>query len=501
MQSYRNYQQANRSPHATAARRGPGPMVAPPQSHQGQPQLTAAQIQQQRLESLRRQDLARRQAKKPTDREIPDEVSEAIVGDGVDRYKQLREVERRLDAVMMRKRLDISDNLQRRYTRREGILRVWVSNTAEGQPWQVMEEGTANEDGMFELGENQATYKVKIEGRLLDDPEDDEADKPAPQHRPRLSTFFKQISIDFDRDPNLQPDGFSQIEWRKKQMTPGQQLDPTDSENNFDRLEFTRKADENINITINLTRDEKSERFKLSPELAEILDTEEEDRAGAVQGIWEYCRAMGLQEDDDKRKIICDEPLRKLFKADQVYFPYVPDALVAHLHPLPPIQLQYTIRVDKSYIKGERDEDSSSDGEAAEELKPCRPTVYDIRVPMPNPLQHQLTRFQTSKSHLNDLQTIVKIDDDLALLVQKIHQTNAKRKFYNNLAKDPTSFVKRWISSQQRDLEIILAEATRGGGEDATNEEFRRGGRDGVWGSELARESVGLWLARNSKPH
>lgn len=83
--------------------------------------------------------------------------------------------------------------------------------------------------------------------------------------------------------------------------------------------------------------------------------------------------------------------------------------------------------------------------------------------------------------------------------MQKVHQTNAKRKFYDNLAKDPTSFIKRWTSSQQRDLEVILAEATRGGGEDATNEEWRRGGPDGVWGSELARESVGLWLARNSK--
>lgn len=118
---------------------------------------------------------------------------------------------------------------------------------------------------------------------------------------------------------------------------------------------------------------------------------------------------------------------------------------------------------------------------------------------MPNPLLHQLTRFHTSKAHIGDLQTIVRTDDELALLVQKIHQTNAKRKFYDNLAKDPTSFVKRWISSQQRDLEVILAEATRGGGEDATNEEFRRGGRDGVWGSELARESVGLWLARNNQ--
>lgn len=294
--------------------RAAGPMVAPPhQAHTQQPALTQAQLQQQHLETIRRQDIARRQAKKPTDRDIPDEISEAVVGDGVDRYKKLRDVEKRLDAVMMRKRLDISDNLQRGYTRREGILRIWVSNTAEGQPWQVMEEGTGNEDGMFELGESQATFRVKIEGRLLDDPEDDEEDKPPPAQRPRFSHFFKAMTIDFDRDPNLQPDGFSQIEWRKPQPTAqNPTIDQQSSEVSFDTIEFTRKADENINITINLTRDEKTERYRLSPELADILDTEEEDRAGAVQGIWEYCRAMGLQEDDDKRKIICDGPLRKV---------------------------------------------------------------------------------------------------------------------------------------------------------------------------------------------
>lgn len=293
--------------------RNAGPMVAPPQAHaQQQQQLTAAQLQQQHVEAIRRQDLARRQAKKPTDREVPDEVSEAVVGDGVERYKKLRDAEKRLDAIMMRKRLDISDNLQRRWTRREGTLRVWISNTAEGQPWQVVEEGNANEDGMFELGESQATFKVKIEGRLKEDPDEDEADKAPAAHRPRLSTFFKAITIDFDRNPSLNPDGYSQIEWRKKQVAPGQPPDPNDSENNFDQLAFTRKADENINITINLTRDEKSERYQLSPELAEILDTDQEDRAGAVQGIWEYCRAMGLQEDDDKRKIICDAALQKV---------------------------------------------------------------------------------------------------------------------------------------------------------------------------------------------
>lgn len=290
-----------------------GPMVAPP-PHQGQPQPTAADIQRQQLERTRQADLARRQSRKPTDREIPDELNEVIVGDGVDKYKQLRDVERKLDAVMMRKRLDVTDNLQRRYTRREGVLRVWVSNTADGQPWQVMEDGSVGlgEDGTFDFGDSQATFRVKVEGRLLKDPEEsnEDEDDEKKAKRPRLSNFFKAITIDFDRNPALQPDGYSQIEWRKAPANPN--TDPNSSESNFDTLEFERKADENINVTISLYRDEKSERFKLSPLLAEILDIEEEDRAGAVQGIWEYCRAMGLQEDEDRRSIVCDEALRRV---------------------------------------------------------------------------------------------------------------------------------------------------------------------------------------------
>nr|POE92352.1 swi/snf and rsc complexes subunit ssr3 [Quercus suber] len=486
--------------------RAAGPMVAPQNSHQAQP--TAAQLQAQHVETLRRQEIARRLSKKPTDRDIPsDELADVIVGDGVERYKKLRDAERRLDSVMTRKRLDVVDNLQRRYTRREGVLRVWISNTAEGQPWQTIEEGTGlNEDGMFEFEENsQATYRVKIEGRLLEDEisddhhADEEKEKEEegegeekgstevklPQQRPRFSHFFKAITVDFSRNPGLQPDGYSAIEWRKPQAGPqNPTFHPNSSEASFDTLEFERKSDENMNVVISLVPDEKSERFKLSPQLAEILDADEEDRAGAVQGIWEYCRAMGLQEDEDKRSIVCDAALRKLFNSDNVYFPHVPDLLMPHLLPAPPIQLRYTIRVDKQYIRG-------SNGTAANQ-----PTIYDIRVPLPNPLIRQLSRFHTSKRHIQDLQQIVRTDEDLALLVQKLHHTNAKRKFHENLAKDPANFVRRWVSSQKRDLEVVLAEATRGGSEDAGGDEWRRGGETGLWGSQLAQESVGMWLAR-----
>ena len=291
----------------------------PPQVvQQAQPPPTQQQMEQYRHEQNRRLELARRQSKKPTDREIPDELAEVIVGDGIDRYKKLRDVERRLDAVMMRKRLDISDNTQRTHTRREGVLRVWISNTAEGQPWQVAEEGGVGfgEDGTFDFGESsQATFRVKLEGRLLDDQFEsdrtEEEKKDDNARRPRLSHFFKSITIEFDRNPQLQPDGYSAIEW-KKPPTGSQNYDPNSSEVSFDTLEFERKIDENINVTINLVREVKTERFKLSPQLAEILDIDEEDRAGAVQGIWEYCRVMGLQEDEDRRSVVCDEALRQV---------------------------------------------------------------------------------------------------------------------------------------------------------------------------------------------
>lgn len=319
-------------------RRGTGPGYQPHPHHlqqqmqQQHPQHAQQQAiaQQQQLQLQRQNDAARAKAKQPTDRNIPDELTEVIVGDGVERYDKLRAVERRLDATMMRKRLDVTDNVAQRFTRREGVLRVWVSNTAEGQPWQVMEEGMAlGEAGTIEFGDaSAATFRVKIEGRLLEEEDkllgdevakdtkeqeqrQQEEDKAKTTRRPRLSHFFKSITIDFHRNPALQPDGYSAIEWRKP-LPGGANFDTNSSEVSFDTLEFERKGDETTNVTISMVRDEKNERYKFSPQLAEVLDTEEDDRVGAIHGIWDYCRSMNLQEDDDRRSIVCDDTLRKV---------------------------------------------------------------------------------------------------------------------------------------------------------------------------------------------
>lgn len=76
--------------------------------------LTQAQIAQQQQAQAHASELAKRRSRRPTDKNLPEGVEDDIVDpEGVQRYKDLRDVERRLDATMTRKRLDIIDNASR----------------------------------------------------------------------------------------------------------------------------------------------------------------------------------------------------------------------------------------------------------------------------------------------------------------------------------------------------------------------------------------------------
>ena len=299
--------------------------IHPPQKPK--PPQVSQQIGQQNA-TMHDLDEAARRSRVPTDKNIPDGVDDLIIGDGVAQYKQMREVERRLDAIMTRKRLqaldpDIRSGSARRYRK----MRIWISNTVENQPWQDRGE---LEEAQFDFDTGvEATYKVKIEGRLLldegdekqptekktrtdsndgteEDPKSDEQQSPLPPHV-RMSHVFSQITVDFDRSKSLQPEAMTAVEWKKPPKDPKAPLPPTAD---FDCLEFERKSDENVNCTINLYRDEDPERFTLSDELAEVVLSKEEDRTSILMKLWEYVKIMGLQQEEDKRVIRCDDLLK-----------------------------------------------------------------------------------------------------------------------------------------------------------------------------------------------
>ncbi|RDW66143.1 hypothetical protein BP6252_09778 [Coleophoma cylindrospora] len=497
-QGYRPYPQQQppqRSPHTAPTRRGIGPMIA---GQQPQNPMTPAQLQAQHQMAQAAQQAARLKSRKPTDKNIPDGVEEFVQGDGVQRYRELRDFERRLDSTTMRKRLDVLDSVNRN-VKRYRTLRVWISNTVEDQPWQA----DALDVDAFDFSTNMdSSYKVKIEGRLLDEEEQDDDDldsdeedevadgadpmdedekekkKKTPVKQSKFSHFFKAMTVDFDR--SRAKDGAEQsVEWKKPVVAPNSANLPNAAD--FDQLEFKRGGDENVNITINLTRDEAPERFTLSPALAEIMDTREATRAEVVMGVWDYIKIMGLQEDDEKRTFRCDDLLKQIIPRETGYIPFISEAVIPHMTAIPPVKLSYTIRVDQEFHKDPQ------------------PTIYDIRVSLDDPIRAAYANFMNNPSTAVSLREIDTLNNNLAVLIQAISHSKSKHTFLTSFADNPTNFIKKWLSSQKRDLEIMAGEAMRGGGEDASGDEWKRGGPDSIWSSDSVKECVTLMIGQKAR--
>lgn len=205
----------------------------------------------------------------------------------------------------------------------------------EDQPWQ---SDTIDDVDAFDFSTNMdSSYRVKIEGRLLDDDEEEDSDSDdededvpmdgteaekktkTPAKTYKFSHFFKAMTVDFDR-PRTKDGQIQSVEWKKPVVAPNTTSLPNAAD--FDQLEFKRGGDENVNITINLTRDETPEIFQLSAPLADILDTTEATRAEAVMGIWDYIKGMGLEEDEEKRSFDCDDRLKAVCVCLVKSYPY-----------------------------------------------------------------------------------------------------------------------------------------------------------------------------------
>ncbi|KAL9009874.1 MAG: hypothetical protein Q9173_005139, partial [Seirophora scorigena] len=289
-----------------------------------------AQLKELERREAREKEMAQRRTNRPTDKNLPDGIDEFVIGDGVQQYKRMRDVERRLDAMMMRKRLDLQDP-RHHGSKRYKKMRIWISNTVDFQQWQKGEE-----QELYDFsGHSEGTYRMKIEGRLLEDKDDtlsddddsdaeyegkDEAptdnngnptEKPVVQiglqPKTKMSHFFKAITVEFDRNKNLQADYTTQVEWKRPSFSPNAAVYPEGAD--FDSLEFERKGDSDMNCTVHFYRDD--DRYLLSDPLAELLDCKEADRSFIMIGIWDYIKAMNLQQDDEKRAVQCDDRLRK----------------------------------------------------------------------------------------------------------------------------------------------------------------------------------------------
>ncbi|CAB4412110.1 unnamed protein product [Rhizophagus irregularis] len=353
--------------------------------------------------------------KRALDRNIPEKL-DTLVPESL-LYTELQNFEKRLDATIMRKRLEVQETINKPMKIKR-TLRVFISNTAVNQNPQ--RDSESNDIGFGDT--NVPAWILKIEGRLLD-PSNSSKTNKIPSRK--FSTFFISIIVDLDRDPEMYPDG-NTIEWNKTNNTEG-----------VDGFEIKRKGDANVKCKIFLNLDKQPPRYKLSEDLASLLGIKEETKTGVILALWQYIKHHNLQDNiEDKRFINNDARLESLFNCPRMAFPQIPELINMHLQPIDPITIDYTIRVDKEFHQSRY--------------------AYDIEVEVDDPNKLRLLSVFNNNASQREVQNL---DDKIVQCVQSINNSKTKRDFLLNFAKSPVEFINKWVASQSRDLEVILGES------------------------------------------
>jgi upstream activation factor subunit UAF30 len=96
--------------------------------------------------------------------------------------------------------------------------------------------------------------------------------------------------------------------------------------------------------------------YRLSPELQDIVGTDILPRPQVVSKIWTYIKANNLQNENDKREIICDEKLLKIIKKPKISMFQMNACITEHL----------IEKLDKSAYHHEGSDDEEEDEQEGE---------------------------------------------------------------------------------------------------------------------------------------
>lgn len=332
-------------------------------------------------------------------------------------YTELLEFESRVDAAILRKKVDIQEAVKNPPSVQK-TLRIYVFNTFANQVGTIPKNPNAEPPA----------WTLKIVGRILEDGVDPEQVglmvKSNPIY-PKFSTFFKRVTIGLDQ--RLYPENHMIIWDSSRTPTP------------HEGFEVKRKGDKEFNVKIKLEMTYLPEKFKLSAPLMEVLGIEVDTRARISSAIWQYVKARKLQNADDPSFFNCDPPLLKVFGEEKVKFTMVPQKISNHLSPPQPVHLEHKIKLSGNSPAGNA----------------CYDVLVDVPVLSPKEL-NGLLAYTTEKT-----KEIEAYDEGICTVIRKINEHRKRRAFFLGLSESPVEFIDALVESQGRDLKVLSGEASR----------------------------------------
>lgn len=403
---------------------------------------------------------------KPTEVNIPSKLYDKVPN--LNLYKKLQDAERQLDLLIAQKGLDFqsvqASSMQPNGLKKEsGILRVFIYNTCENQPWQK------NQTSVNEASNSDSSWTLRVEGRFIAD-----SNEKLEIDDLKFSSFLSGISIEIipNNDyPALQGNQSNIIEWRNEaaNQAGNPQLRNGSLLWQFDGIDVKRQGVFPIKAKVAILTKDYSFKLLVSEELAQFTGKREATQQELIYLIWQYVLFKKLfknaenyhsvpavsasslssqalnqeNEETDLSVVQCDDILRGLLKVDSFKFKDLYQLIQPHLRPRQPIVLDYEVDTTRSTTLGD--------------------VVIDIPVELPLSMRslekeiiEENKRAFESMSKSDEL--IQYINQRISLGIVALQSANSREQFYRELSEDPVVFIKRWLESQSETLKALKSE-------------------------------------------
>lgn len=356
----------------------------------------------------------RRKKRKPTDKQIPERVVASVPESAI--YNQLLELEKRVDATLARKKLEIQEAL-RNPPRVPQTLRIYVSCTHEHQaserPDLDVPSWTLCVSGRI-LEEDSVNGSRDVEGSAAS--KATEMGKSGPKTEvPVFSNLLKRLTVNLD--PSLYPEK-PVVSWEA-----GRSLTPVSG------FEIKRAGKKEFVARIQIELNYVPQKYELSPKLVDLLGVALETRPRVTAALWQYIKSKKLQAAADPTVIVCDAPLQEIFGEPRIKMSLIASKLHSHLTMPSPITIEYPIKLSSQ----------------SSQVESC----YDVTVDLPMPLQKEMSDYLTSLEKHRDINTL---DELIARDVRQINEHRKRRAFFLGFSQSPVDFIYGLMASQHRDL-------------------------------------------------
>ncbi|QLL31077.1 hypothetical protein HG536_0A08940 [Torulaspora globosa] len=276
----------------------------------------------------------------------------------------------------------------------------------------------------------------------------------------------------------------------------------------FDGLDIKRPGSENVDCTITiqpqgLTGDD----LEYSPDLAALIGISHGSLHEALYSLYKYILMNNLLINDvsetqatinsssdstkgEKTMVQLDAYLQRLLpkkpptdeepKTTILKLSEIPPLINAHISPIPPIKIDYTIRVDKASTYGE--------------------LVFDLEVPGHDPhspggkprdelAEEGISLLADFNKLTSELQTeLQKLDARTNALQLQLNASSNRYQFYHKLSQDPVRFLQDYMASMANALRVLS-------GDERFNEDSVRRSQFYKENQAMLFENLGVLLA------